>query len=484
MKNIREVITKKFNDVKAIRLDQQTDILKLAFWGVAFIYFVTMYSMDNPVIFEAAYYRLDCLFKGNLMDFLFDWSPIVPYSVFSQFFFCIWVLPVKILSIVFSTSLDSSIGAFLWYKLLIVLFFLLSVKETKKIADVLGRNADVEWIGLFMLSSLFSVLPVFHLAQVDVIYMPFMLYGVRKYIEGDYRRFIIAFVIANPVKYLSIFVYVPLILLKQKKILNSVRDVLLGLVFVPVELITKNMTNILYKFGLLAAQDVRVPYTLASSQIRALLFNGFSGPDGIDASVVVVAYSVICILAYCCYYEDDKRGDLTIWLSFSSLAVLFTFGTMHCQWVILLVPFMILLLFMNDRDVRIKFILEALIPMSFIGGYVITQSQIYGGRDTFDSLLLSLNQYLMNRRSSHSNSDLIHFIMDKLEYPGEYERILPAIAVVGMVTFMIISYPFFSRKEKNTCSDVEKQQICRFWGWFRVVILAAWFLLNFYCLFK
>lgn len=484
MDNIKEVLKKKLSDVKSISQDRETNKLNIAFWCIAFVYFVTMYSMDNPVIFDAAYYRVGCLLEGNFMDFLFDWSPIVPYSVFSQFFFCIWVFPVKILSIIFHASLESSIGAFLWYKLLIALFFLLSVKETQKIADLLGRKEDTEWISFFMLSSLFAVLPVFHLAQIDVIYMPFMLYGVRKYIEGDYKRFIIAFAIANPVKYLSVFVFIPLILLKEKKILKIVRDILLGLALVPVELLVKNMTNILYVLGILSADAVKLPYVLANSQIRALLWNAFPGPDGIAASVVVVAYCVVCIIAYCCCYDDEKKGNLTIWLSFSSLAVLFTFGTMHCQWVILLVPFMVLLLFMDNKDVRIKFILEAVIPMSFVGGYIITQSEIYGGRETFDSLLFSLSRYLMERRSSHSNSDMIHFIMNEFEYPGEYERIMPAIAVVGMMTFMVMSFPFFDRKEKNACDHEEKKQIYHFWGWFRVAVLIAWFLLNFYCLFK
>lgn len=458
---------------------------KIVFWIIAFVYFITMYSMDNPVIFEAAYYRLDCLFNGDIMDFLFDWSPIVPYNVFSQFLFTIWVLPIKILNLIFMTSLESSIGSYLWYKLLIVLCFLLTVRETQKIATTLGMDeARVKWIGFFSLSSLFSALPVFHLAQVDVVYMPFMLYGVRKYIEGDYKRFFIAFAIANPVKYLSIFIYVPLILLKEKRILYILRDVLLGLILVPIELVMKNMTSILCWFGLLASENVKEPYILASSQIRALLFNVFNGPDGINSSVVVVAYGIICIVAYCCYYEYKMRGKLAVWLSFSSLAVLFTFGTMHCQWVILLVPFLIILLFLNKRDIRINFILEALIPMSFIGGYVITQSQIYGGRETFDSLLFSLSNYLMERRSSHINNDMIHFIMDTFEYPGEYERVLPAIAVVTMIAFMVINFPYFRSDTENKEIAVETQKIYYYWGWFRIAILITWFLLNFYCLFK
>lgn len=470
---------------KKLNMQGKFMLMEILLGAILLGYFLTMYSMDNPVIFEAAYYRLDCLFKGNIMDFLFDWSPIVPYNVLSQMVFTIWVFPIKILNLLLNISLESSIGAYLWYKLLIVLCSMLIMIECKKIAVTLGIDEiNRRWIVFFTASSLFFVLPIFHLAQVDAIYIPFMLYGVRKYIEGDYKKFLIAFAIANPVKYLPIFIYIPLILLKEKRIPYILRDILLGLILVPIDIIVKNMTSILYWMGFISDESVKIPYVLANSQIRALLFNSFAGPDGISAAVVVVAYGAICILAYCCYYESEQRGEMTIWLSFSSLALLFTFGTMHCQWIILLVPFMLLLVFENKT--RINYILETLMTMGFVGSYVITQSEIYGGRSTFDSLLFSLSDYLMQRRSSHANNDMIHFIMDTYEYPGEYERIMPAIAVVTMISFIIINCPFV-RTVVDKCKKREiemKETTIVYWGWFRIVILVMWFLVNFYCLFK
>lgn len=160
-----------------------------------------MYYWDNLIIFETAYYRLECLFQGKIMDFLFDWSPIVPYGVFCQVLFTIWVIPVRILSLIFQTALMDSMGAYLWYKLFIVLMWSFCVKETQKIAETLKMDAiRVKWLGLFLSSTLLVFLPVFHLGQVDVVYLVFMLWGVRKYIEGNYKEFILAFMLANPVK--------------------------------------------------------------------------------------------------------------------------------------------------------------------------------------------------------------------------------------------------------------------------------------------
>ena len=223
---------------------------KVILFAVIFVYFITMYYADNQIIFEAAYDRLEWLCQGKIMDFLFDWSPIVPYSVYSQFLFTLWVVPVKILSVIFKTPLENSVGAYLWYKLSMAICFWAVVRETQKTAEVLNMDKErVNWVGLFTVSSLFAVLPVFHLAQVDAIYLPFMVYGVRKYMEGDYKRFLIAFLIANPVKYLAVFVFVPLILLKEKKILYILRDFAIGLVLAPAEIVMKNMTTILYLGG-------------------------------------------------------------------------------------------------------------------------------------------------------------------------------------------------------------------------------------------
>ncbi len=340
-------------------------VLRITLACIAFVYFVTMYYWDNLVIFQSAYYRLEYLFRGNLMDFLFDWSPVVPYGVLSQMLFTVWVVPVKLLSLLFRTSLEDSMGAYLWYKLLIISMWGLCVRETKEIAVTLKMDdTRIKWIQMFLSSTLYVFLPVFHLGQVDAVYLVFMLWGLRKYIEGDYRRFVCAFLLANPVKYLSVFVYVPLILLKEKRIPYILRDIMLGLVLIPVELIVKNMTSILCWLGIIGIDQVKTPYTLAASQIRALLVNVWgAGPDNLGASVVVIAYAAICILAYCNCYQDERRGKLSVWICYSSLAVLVAFGIMKCYWIILLVPFMVLLLFMERHNTRINFILEAFAPL-------------------------------------------------------------------------------------------------------------------------
>lgn len=464
--------------------EKSLKLLNVILGNVALVYYVTMYYVDNPVIFGAAYYRLECLFQGRVLDFLFDWSPIVPYGVLCQILFTIWVIPVKILSLIFRFSLADSIGAYLWYKLFIVLMWRLCVQETKKIAVTLEMDElRVKWMGLFLSSTLLVFLPVFHLGQVDVVYLVFMLWGVRKYIEGNYKGFIIAFLLANPVKYLSVFAYIPLILLKEKRILYILRDILIGFVLIPIEMIMKNMTSILCWLGVIDVSQVRISYTLAASQIRALLVNVWgAGPDNMGASMVVIAYALICIYAYCSCYEDVRRGKLSVWLCFSSLTVLVIFGTMKCYWEILLAPFMVLLLFMEKRSIRINFVLEAFSPIVLTGIYAITQSQVYGGRKTFDYLLFSFSPYLMKRRESHSTNDMIHYIKDTFQYPGEYENMLPALVVAFMITFMIINFPFHRNEEQEQA--VNEQRIWYQWGCVRIGILIFWFVLNFWCLFK
>ena len=248
-------------------------------------------------------------------------------------------------------------------------------------------------------------------------------------------------------------------------------------------MIIKNMTGILCWLGVIGVNQVRIPYTLAKSQIRALLVNVWgAGPDNMGASIVVIAYVIICILAYRCCYKDAKRGKLSTWFCFSSIAVLVTFGTMKCYWIILMAPFMILLLFMDKRNIRINFVLEAVTPVMIICVYVITQSQVYGGRMTFDYLLLSLSKYLMNRRESHSTNDMIHYIKDTIQYPGEYENAIPALVIVCIITFMIINFPHNITEEQEIA--IEEQKVWCQWGLIRIGILVLWYVLNFWCLFK
>lgn len=107
-------------------------------------------------------------------------------------------------------------------------------------------------------------------------------------------------------------------------------------------------------------------------------FGSFRGCDRI------CGHMHTCILQL---LSGRKAGKLSVWICYSSLAVLVAFGIMKCYWIILLVPFMVLLLFMERHNTRINFILEAFAPLLTVSIYVITQSQVYGGRLTFDYLI-------------------------------------------------------------------------------------------------
>ena len=87
----------------------------------------------------------------------------------------------------------------------------------------------------FFASNILVVLPVFHIAQTDVIYLYFMLKGTEAYIKDDTKGLVLWYVIANSIKFIPIFIFIPLVLLKEKRILVCVRNIVLGCILIPVQ---------------------------------------------------------------------------------------------------------------------------------------------------------------------------------------------------------------------------------------------------------
>lgn len=88
---------------------------------------------------------------------------------------------------------------------------------------------------LLFVSNILVVLPVFHIAQTDVIYLFFMLKGTKAYIKDDTKGFVLWYAIANSIKFIPLFVFIPLVLFKEKRILECVRSIVLGCILIPIQ---------------------------------------------------------------------------------------------------------------------------------------------------------------------------------------------------------------------------------------------------------
>lgn len=144
---------------------------------LAFI-FTTMYYTDNQNVFTYIQDNMNRIISGKWYYIFNGWSTI-PYGILLQLLCAIWSLPIFILSKIGILSYTSIIAR-IWYKFFICIFLILNINQLDKLAEksnVLSEKK--EWLKIFFLSSLLVALPVIHIAQFDIVYLFFILWGIN-----------------------------------------------------------------------------------------------------------------------------------------------------------------------------------------------------------------------------------------------------------------------------------------------------------------
>ena len=209
-----------------------------------------------------------------------------------------------------------------------------------------------------------------------------MMVGLKAYLSGNMKQFTFWFAISAPLKYFSILIYIPLVLLKEKRIH---RILLQGVLVV---------LPILFFW-------IAVPYGRAEL-VEGCTFSGSSSGTNIakpiyDAMFVtgsigfgtlyiyIFAWVVFLILCYCYPVQEKNNYRIPIYVCYAAYTIQFTFGYSHPYWLILMVPFMVLLILMDERHRYINLLLE------LVGTAAMAWAQIFTYTWCFKSNILNLS---------------------------------------------------------------------------------------------
>lgn len=461
------------------------------------VYFLTTHYVDNPVIFLTAYWDNVSIIENS------PWSifstPTLPYGLLHRFICQIWVLPINLLHEVFGMNFDG-MGAFLWYKTLPILFLLCDTYILGMLAKQCGLSNEKEkWLQFFSISSLFVALPVFHIAQTDVIYLFFVLLGIYYYLKGNHWRFILCFALAIPMKYLPVFVLIPLVLLREKRILYIMRDCLLGISGVICEKIICKIGDVLY-YAAIAKNNIEAAVTSVAASGRAeeaadtvttyadskgnfishfinktLYFEFPAVRKGMMASVLLLLFFLLCIWCYMQKKENEQEwNQICVYTVAASLSIYFFLGTPTPYWIVILIPFLLLLLFMNERCLRINLILELLFTLTMFYIFIIDTPWVYGGSVTFDYLLLEVFG-IVKEKHVYDEGPCVGGYFEKfgLDQFGLYATSAVLACVIGI---LLLNY--FKNKRDEQLSEQEKEKYLHGFAITRVAILVIWYLAN------
>lgn len=428
--------------------------------------FFTMFYTDIAIVYEEGFHLLDCIFGGRFFEFYeysmnnSSWAVAPMYEFPIYVIFAIWGLPAWIIRQMVPFDI-LSIPCILWFKTLIMVFVVGVVREIKKIISRITSSEEQNWVVYCFLTCMIFVCPVFEIVQVDSICLFFVLWAIRNYLEGNWKKFIIGFIIATPLKMFALFAFIPLVLLKEKKILKIVG-------WIALTVIPTLTCSLMFR----GSEAVALKNEFAHWNFSKLLYVMGFGPTGDaaeSASLFVVVFFAICVVAYMCKVEEVDTKKV-IYVVFAAYAALF--ALMRCEypyWIVYLSPFIVMLIFVTKEHFRINLLLEMAFSTIFIFYKMFQFNWVYGGPQTYSYLLLrDVGQTPAMRIGDE------YFILQMSPIPeDELTLILKGILIGCLILLLIINWPF---KEKKTAVEgviIEKSIM-----WARLGIIVLYILLG------
>lgn len=366
------------------RIEQPSKVDWALLIAISALAFVTFLYGDIKATFEHSFNFLDALFQGRPQDFYQvaidnnSFGHPAVYDIPLYFIFGLWNLPTYLMYQFADYDYLHSIPALLWLKTMLVVFTLASAWLVMKIARELGvGKARAKWAAFFFLSSMTVFIPVLVVGQYDIISITFMLAGVLAYMRGRTRAFLVWFLLANTFKLFAVFIFIPLILLREKRLPRAAGQLVVGLLGVV-------LCRLLYR-GNLAYEISTGGFT--DDMLARLGSAGFQWYGTMNAPLFVVFMVGLAIFAYVKRPTSVRETQaFAIYLSLAAFVVFIAIVPLNPYWVILVAPFTTLIIFANPRRLTLNSLLEVGIGASIWVIYLLVGYQMFQ-KSVFSSLL-------------------------------------------------------------------------------------------------
>ncbi|MET0859876.1 MAG: hypothetical protein ABW091_02485 [Microbacterium sp.] len=336
---------------------------------------VTFLYGDVKATFEHSFNFLDSVFAGRPQDFYqiaienstFGHPAVYDVPIYAVF--GLWNLPTYLLYRFNDFNYLESTPAQLWLKLMLVLFALVATWLVMKIAREIGVSAArAKWVGFYFLSSMSLFVPVFVIVQYDIISITFMLAGLLAYMRGNTRAFLLWFLAANTFKLFALFIFIPLVLLREKRIPRALAQIVLGVLGLL-------LCRLLYRGDLAFAASTGGFTDLMLDRLRT---SGFAWQGSMNVPLFVVFIVGLAIFAYAKRTTTTRElHAFAIYLSLAAFLVFCAIVPLNPYWINLVAPFSILIIFANPRHLTLNTLLEVSISTSLFVIYMLVGFSMY-----------------------------------------------------------------------------------------------------------
>lgn len=429
---------------------------------------VTFLYGDVKATFEHSFNFLDAVFAGRPQDFYqiaignstFGHPAVYDVPIYAVF--GIWNFPTYLLYRLADFNYLDSTPAQLWLKLMLILFALVAARLMMSIAKQLGMSvARSKWVAFYFLSSMSLFVPIFVIAQYDIISVTFMLAGVRAYLKGQTRAFLLWFLAANTLKLFGLFIFIPLILLREKRLPRVFGQLFVGVLGLL-------LCRLLYR-GNVDFQASTGGFTeLMLDRLRTA---GFAWQSSIPVPLFVVFLVGLAIFAYAKRPKSERELQaFAIYLSLAAFLVFCAIVPLNPYWIALVAPFSILIIFANPRHLTLNSLLELSIGTSLFLIYMFVGFSMYNAGIFRDLLFGQFIPPASPQRFATPGD-----ILKELGLGGNNVIFLVGFMIACVLAVLILNYPRASFIEGMPNTQTIKRSVV----WVRVSVLFGFCVLLF-----
>ncbi len=330
-----------------------------------------VFAVESPDISETAQHTrilLDDVFSGQFFQFYqhtmdakegLGYANAAHYHIVFYLLCGLWNLPLYLLGWIVPVG---EFAFLLWTKALAAVVWVCCGFLLKEIAkNQAVQNPQLSWTPYFLWLCPIAFFTVLAMGQYDSLCLLLILIGVYQYQKNRLIPFVLVMGAAFVFEIFALFIFIPLLLLREKRILH-----LLGY---------GAMSLWLYLPGLLLFAGNDGDAGFFNSLIAQRLFVQ-QLPLFLSPSLLLVLLAGIYFL--CWVWKPANEQSLqqkAIYLCFVIFAILFLCVQWHPQWLILLTPFMILTTWQSRQPQK-----WLLLNGIFFVGYFVMTAYLYPGQ--------------------------------------------------------------------------------------------------------
>ncbi len=382
--------------IKKIKGFMQSRSLKKWEWIVlagVMILFSSLYMYNDIVHTSARGLAFwSSLFAGELSNYYLYPYPAVEDSIIASvpiiggaydfiiyFIFALYDLPAWVWEKITGLSVFSFYPTRLYIKGITWLFSAFAGYMVYKIAMRCGLDKNkAKWSAFIFLSSGLFVYSEVAVGGYDIISVAFSLLGIYGFLNKNNKCFIVSFGIAMACKLFAVWLFIPLLLLREKRISRLMLNAVGAFSFIVVPkiyfIIAPKVHAILAHESVPSRSGPILPTTLGSTDIishsniidRALFDNDNISPFVGSKTLPLVFVGMFIIWILCYFHKKAISEKQVIYVCAVAMSVFVLAAVLHPYWIVLIAPYIALLISFDLDNYDKNAILDILISVGFV----------------------------------------------------------------------------------------------------------------------